>query len=331
MTNSTKEIINHQLREALLSRRIDGVFDEEIVRRLVRQGMTEANANEIVSMVISQALRSERRLFRKVRKLESILDIKRLHDKLSRRPRMVPEVHKISEDEFLESYYSKNLPVLLLGACKHWRASEWTINHLEERFRGKLVEVMSDREADSRFELNRDEHKQLVPFDVFAERLRSPVPSDDWYMVAHNHALEGQLASLIDDMAPIPGVLGTPQASHMNLWIGPAGTKTRLHHDSTNVLLVQVMGRKTVILAPSMELHLLQNDVGGYSEVIDPRRIPQSAPQAHLATFMEVELRAGDALFVPMCWWHYVESKEMSISVSCSNFIHPNSFPLYNP
>ncbi|MFA7604870.1 MAG: cupin-like domain-containing protein [Novosphingobium sp.] len=45
------------------------------------------------------------------------------------------------------------------------------------------------------------------------------------------------------------------------IWIGPGGTFTPLHHDLTNNLLVQVAGRKQVILLLPADTPNLHNDV----------------------------------------------------------------------
>ncbi len=53
----------------------------------------------------------------------------------------------------------------------------------------------------------------------------------------------------------------------MFFWFGPAGTVTPLHHDVSNILLVQVRGTKHVTLVPALESHLVYNDVAVYSPV----------------------------------------------------------------
>jgi len=322
--------ISSDLREAILARKREGCADHLLVERLVARGLNALEAQQAISSTVASTLQSERKLFRRLRKIEAILEFTRRHRRLSEISYNVPKVLGIDRREFLGKYYAQNRPVLLEGAVRHWPAFSWTVDQLRSRCGSALVEVMTNRNADPRFEVNRDEHRETMLFATFLEAFETNKKDNDWYIVAHNGVLEGPLSPLVEDMRPISGVLGPPKGSHMNLWMGPTGTLTPLHHDMTNVLLVQLMGRKAVHLAPALEIHLLYNDIGGFSDV-DPRNIADHFPLAKNATFMPVDLEAGDALFVPLGWWHFVESRAPSISVSCSNFIFENDFPIYNP
>jgi ribosomal protein L16 Arg81 hydroxylase len=37
-------------------------------------------------------------------------------------------------------------------------------------------------------------------------------------------------------------------------------------------------------------------------------------------------LEPGEAIFIPVGWWHHVKSLEVSISVSFTNFVFPNYY-----
>jgi len=41
---------------------------------------------------------------------------------------------------------------------------------------------------------------------------------------------------------------------------------------------------------------------------------------------MEVILNPGDAIFIPIAWWHRAESLDVSISTTFINFDLPNQF-----
>ena len=49
------------------------------------------------------------------------------------------------------------------------------------------------------------------------------------------------------------------------------------------------------------------------------------------ARFATVDVEAGDALFVPVGWWHHVRALSVSISVAFSGFARPNHFGWYVP
>lgn len=86
------------------------------------------------------------------------------------------------------------------------------------------------------------------------------------------------------------------------LWIGNKGAHTNCHQDSYGCNLVaQMHGRKQWLLFPPNSGNMLQ-----------PTRVPyEESTNARL-----VVLEPGEVLFVPMGWWHYVESMDLSVSVN---------------
>src|SRR5260221_206682 len=74
--------------------------------------------------------------------------------------------------------------------------------------------------------------------------------TNDFYMVSNNHTLKRKrFRELLGDVKP-PRALFHPltDPGAASLWIGPAGTRTPLHHDTTNILFCQIHGRKRVEL-----------------------------------------------------------------------------------
>jgi mannose-6-phosphate isomerase-like protein (cupin superfamily) len=44
-----------------------------------------------------------------------------------------------------------------------------------------------------------------------------------------------------------------------------------------------------------------------------------------------VNVGPGQALFIPVGWWHCVEALETSISMSFTNFVWPNTYTWHHP
>jgi ribosomal protein L16 Arg81 hydroxylase len=99
-----------------------------------------------------------------------------------------------------------------------------------------------------------------------------------------------------------------------------------LHHDSTNNMLVQIYGRKKLILIPAFQVQHLYNDTHVYSATDFPVIDLKCFPKMKNVTPIEVILHPGEAVFIPIGWWHCVESLGVSISVSFTDFNVKNDF-----
>jgi Cupin-like domain len=86
----------------------------------------------------------------------------------------------------------------------------------------------------------------------------------------------------------------------VNVWMGGAGTGTRLHCDTADNLLVQVVGTKAVTLFDACEtpnLHVRAGDNFSPVDVDDPDY--EAHPRLRDARATSCVLQPGDALYVP--------------------------------
>jgi hypothetical protein len=215
---------------------------------------------------------------------------------------------------------------------QHWPALQrWTPDYLARKVGAAPVEYQGGRDGNPDFDTQQDRHRQVMPFDRFIGEIAATGFGNDMYITPANSAANRQaLAPLDEDLGTLDGYL-TPGPGMM--WIGPAGTFEPLRFELANQLLAQVAGSKRVVLAPPAEAQRLYNQQGTHSAVrdmTDEARL-NLFPLARAARTYEVDLEAGDLLFVPIGWWHQVTALDFSVTLAHANFRWPNrgreSFP----
>lgn len=232
-------------------------------------------------------------------------------------------------ETFVKDYYSKHLPVVLTNGVDHWPAlKKWTPDFLREQFGDKEIEIQGDREQDPHYERNSAQHKQQMLMGEFVDLVKQG-QSNNYYMTANNTKNSlSTLEPLFDDVADFGG--GYRQEETLKsgnlFWFGPKGTFTPIHHDLTNNMLVQIYGRKKVTLIPAFQVPWLYNDKGVFSAANYPNFDPKRHPHIAKITPVEIVIEPGEAIFIPIGWWHCVEALDVSISISFTNFNVPNHF-----
>lgn len=226
--------------------------------------------------------------------------------------------------QFYRDFFHPGRPVVLTGLMDGWPARRsWSVEHFRARYGAVEVEITQGRAADGDYERHFVEHRRSVPLARYLDMITAGGPTNDYYLVAQNHVLDlPGLRPLLDDIPAPSGFLDPERAErpHVRLWLGPAGTVTPLHCDDRSVLFGQVFGRKHVRLVPPQFLASLYNDHGCHSAVdlagLDFERFPAMRDVPVLDVFVE----AGEFLFIPFGWWHWVQALNISASLTFTNF-----------
>ena len=264
------------------------------------------------------------------RKYQWLLEVLGRHRALSPAASGMFRAEAMTSQDFLDYYYATNRPIILGGEIAQWPAFKlWNADYLRAKVGARPVEVQADRASNANYERDKDAHRRVMAFDAFIERITAAGAANDTYLTAYNSAKNIEaLAPLREDLGVLDKFLSHREGqSEGMLWIGPAGTFTPLHHDLTNNLLVQIVGRKRVILAASTATPNLYNDRHVFSEVsdaADPNMEAGAFPKLKDVTFLDFVLSAGDALFIPIGWWHQVTALDFSVSATYTNFLWPN-------
>jgi hypothetical protein len=304
---------------------LETLTDNGVSARLARR--------EVSAIVASPALVACQRLRRRVKRLEMVAALRRATAALASDPRGIERRSGVSGPEFFDRYYAANEPVVLTDLMTSWKArARWSPRYFKERFGHVTVEITSGREADPDYDMNFAAHSEAVTLAEYVDRLLAAGETNDLYLVANNRNMEKKaLAALFDDVGFPPEYFDRARRfGAVSLWIGPAGTVTPLHHDTSNILFCQVFGRKRIKLVSPLETDLLDGMRGVYSVLDAERDLGRRKRLRHVAV-REVDLAAGEALFIPVGWWHHVRALEVSINFSLLNFRRPNQFGWFNP
>ncbi|VDM36871.1 unnamed protein product [Toxocara canis] len=138
------------------------------------------------------------------------------------------------------------------------------------------------------------------------------------------HRLFDQVPELLDDII-VPDYCAFGEESldqvDLNIWVGPAGTVSPLHTDPKSNIFCQVYGRKFLRLVPNSDTAVVYpNDEGFLTNTsqVDAEQPDLSRyPLFKSAHVLDCVLLAGECLFIPTAFWHYVKALQPSISVSC--------------
>jgi hypothetical protein len=110
-----------------------------------------------------------------------------------------------------------------------------------------------------------------------------------------------------------------------SFWLGQSKTNVYRHMDPYDNFFMQLMGQKTFYLYPPTDSKYLYpfSAFGNAPEAspVNPLNVDLEAfPLARHASPIEITLKAGDALFLPIYWWHAVQGgaeTTMSVNIWC--------------
>lgn len=166
---------------------------------------------------------------------------------------------------------------------------------------------------------NDDWSQGMFRFGEFLKEFMSSKRSGSNSGYLAQHDLFDQIPHLRKDIA-VPDYCGIGASDPViKSWIGPAGTISTMHTDNKHNLLCQILGEKLVILASPTEADNLYQYEGllNNTSQVDPENLNfDEFPLAKNVKFLKLVLKAGEMLYIPKLWHHYVRSLTPSISVS---------------
>jgi hypothetical protein len=248
----------------------------------------------------------------------------------------ISRVQAPSQQWFQKHMNDVHSPVIITGALTHWKAlQEWSSPNyfVSKTLNGNRIVPIELGES----YVSDAWTQKLVSFKTFLCQhvLRDTTPKG--YLAQHN--LFTQIPDLRADISipeycfslppenppdtPLVPYVDTGGSVLENIWMGPAGTKSPLHNDPHENIFAQVIGFKYFrLFAPGMTHKVYPRGVEGGIEMGNTSLVDVDEPDLEAfplfagAEFVEGCLGAGDCLYVPRGWWHFVRSESVSIGVS---------------
>lgn len=227
----------------------------------------------------------------------------------------------ISKEEFTRRYVNRNRPCLVKNAVRHWPAfNKWQrLDYLKAHSRNSAVVVRSQIVSEVIGWSNPQVKAELteyaktvyreVPFHQFLDDLSvgdSPLVADSCRF-SEGSAIE----PMKEDVGGLPFMpqLGKSRHYPPHRSFLYRNSYTDWHfHVVDETFMAQVVGAKEVLLLPPDEAswRALRPVIeqAGYLYDIDTGRFPGTRALRALRTVVE----PGDALYIPVYWWHAVQS-----------------------
>lgn len=247
--------------------------------------------------------------------------------------RLVDRLNRPTPREFYVKYVRANRPVVITGITDHWKAiGKWTPEFFRTQYPdAKVVYTAWESEGltNDPTEYYRNRKRRTTTLGAFIEAMNSPQRTSRDYV--SQYPIFGELPQLRDDIDSLEAYMNIPQLypaavqskvkKAATFWLGPAGIVTPIHFDSAHNLLVQIHGKKKLVLVPPQQSQLLYYpslDLGhvNYSPVDVESPDFERFPRFRKAAPLELELAPGEVLFIPVRWWHYARALESTISLN---------------
>lgn len=229
----------------------------------------------------------------------------------------VPVLFRPSREEFEREYLRPGRPVIIAGLVEGWRVSrEWSLESLAAQLAGRSLQVFTPGRQ----------------FQLTGEALFETLERDDIaqypYLVGSTGQPEGTAGLPIDIGPELPPLFSARDVVNRLFYFGRR-TYTPLHyHPTVEAVSCQILGDKRFLLFPPHQFPFLYakpfHDVDFLdSWIADPDHVDlRKFPLFRQAQPIDVVVRQGELLFIPIHWWHAVWGTER-IGLSLTFFWRP--------
>ncbi len=237
----------------------------------------------------------------------------------------IPEYLTLSAQQFFEQVVPNQMPVVIRDFAKSWplvasakKAPSDFVAYLSQFYNGrKTTMVVAPPSANKRFYYNEDmtdinflRGEERV--DLFLSRLLELIDRDVYPAISMQSTLARDI---------FPGLVNENHSDFFTeteprLWIGNEGIVNTHYDGSDNIACVVAGHRRFILFPPEQTCHLYPGPLnftpaGAPTSLVDINKPDfERYPlfKRALAAAYSVELGPGDAIYIPMLWWHHVES-----------------------
>jgi len=234
----------------------------------------------------------------------------------------IERLETLDRDVFHRRYFEPRRPVVLPGLCRDWAAtSRWSLDYLRSIATERAVPVDVYERGDF-FQIGGAlGHRKRTELR-FADYLEPPSPDSVTRYYAPDLELSRYFPSLADDVR-VPGILPSGVRPRLFLFAGHHAITAGHFHPFTHALTCQVTGTKRVVVYPPEDSAALYpnpwfSPAFHWSRVDFLRPDVRRFPRFCEARGAQCVLEPGDALFIPVHYWHWTQGFDFSVSLLVS-------------
>lgn len=239
----------------------------------------------------------------------------------------IPEYRQLPAQQFFDEIAPEQNPVVIRGFSQQWplvTAAQKTpqdfVAYLIRFYKGKKARIfVAPPASNKRFYYNDDmtgvnfiSGEERV--DLFLGRLLELMDRDIYPAVSMQNSSPNEiLPGLVDENCSdfFPDV-------EPRLWIGNEGIVSAHYDNADNIACVVAGRRRFILFSPDQTSNLYPGPLNSTPAGAPTSMVQLDAPdferyprfKTALANAWSAELNPGDAIFIPMLWWHHVESLE---------------------
>ncbi|MDE1715948.1 cupin-like domain-containing protein [Chromobacterium amazonense] len=245
----------------------------------------------------------------------------------------IPRIRNDGRSNLRQILAGLDQPAVLQGFIDDWQAlSSWTPGFFAERYgdRDILIETSSQSPipTDPAAYLGARRYETALLGDTIHGMQSRGCDHGAYITYAAIYATNPELKN---DIAPLHELHGFPCWMPSGLrrrltlrpgfWLGPAGISSPMHFDRHENLNVQIYGRKRwVLFSPRHSADVYYRQSETLPVIFSPIDMTQpdlrKFPRLASAPRHDFVLEAGEILYLPPGWWHFVESLSDSINVN---------------